>query len=135
MCLITEKMKFKAEEDIRTWKAVLISDDSSVWRGILVKNDKTFPFNEVLTNRERKGVVTSRWCTQVGKGFFHSSKDKNVPHMLKSDLKKLYGRMGAESKIPEGFRMEIVECVIPKGTECYMDYNGNYASRKIKVIL
>lgn len=133
---MTEKMKFKAKEDIRTWKAVLISDDRSVWRGIFVKNDKTFPFNEVLTNKERKGVFTNEWkCTQVGKGFFHSSTDKNVPCMLKSDLKKLYGRMGQESKIPDGFRMEIVECVIPKGTECYRDFNGNYASRKIKVIL
>lgn len=129
-------MKFKAKEDIRTWKAVLISDDNSVWRGILVKNDKTFPFNEVLTNRERKGVLTNKLkCTEVGKGFFHSSTDKKVPHMLKSDLTKLYGRMGQGSKIPEGFRMEIVGCVIPKGTECYMDFNGNYASRKIKVIL
>lgn len=132
MCLSTVKEKFKTETDIHTWKAVLLNEKTGEWRGIFQMNDKVFPLNEVVTNKERKNVVVNGWnCTLVHGGFFHSSVNMKIPYLIKTDPGLQYGKREYENS---GFRTEVVECVIPKGTECYTDGYGNYASRKIKVI-
>lgn len=128
MCLFTLKGKFRTSEDIRTWKVVLLNEKTGEWRGVYNKNDKVFPTNEVVTNRERKEVDLDGWTNIVGGGFFHSSQSWE-----EIDYIKRMTDFFIEKK-PDGFKTAILECVIPKGTECYTNPSRSYASRKIKVI-
>lgn len=137
MCLrTTENIKI-AQEDIKCYKVVLRSNHKDKWRGLFKYNNKTFDFNKVLINKERKCVRIENWCSgdvnfAVEKGYFHSFK-------LLIDADRLYRNTKLcpydylETKqMARHYRIELVECIIPKGSE-YFENSGYYASDKIIV--
>ena len=122
--------RFKAPYDITTWKAVVVVGKTEKWRGIYLYSRKTFPFNTEIENTEQESVG-GKIMTRVAGGFFHSCRDIEDAKFIKKNSDTVFNNGKRESPT---FQTAIFKCVIPQGTDCYMDEYGNYASRKIKVI-
>ena len=131
MCLATTHKEFKTEKDITTFKAVIIDNKTGKWKGVYRNNNKRFLFDAMLENKEKKDVsrittiTTGDSCFTVSGGFFHSSEKLNIAnyHRMCSDMFALDNKTTSK----------VFECTIPKGTICYKDDSGNWASRKIIV--
>ena len=131
MCLVTTHKEFKTEKDITTFKAVIIDKKSGKWKGVYRKNNKSFLFDTMLENKEKKDVscitsiTTGTNCFTINGGFFHSCEKLVVANFRRicSDMFSLTNKTSAK----------VFECTIPKGTICYKDVYGNWASRKIIV--
>lgn len=136
MCLISDiNGKFIAKTDIKGWKAVIVDLETGGWRGIYQNNGKSFPYDKVVVNNERKQVDPSFYPNvHVGGGFFHLCKKWKDAIKIKNNADLLYkGVFGAASPGQWNVVTRVVECVIPKGAECYKGVNGDYASRSILV--
>lgn len=131
MCLATTHKEFKTEKDITTFKAVIIDNKTGKWKGVYRNNNKRFMFDAMLENKEKKDVsrittiTTGDSCFTVNGGFFHSSEKLDIAnyHRMCSDMFALANKTASK----------VFECTIPKGTICYKDDSGNWASRKIIV--
>ena len=131
MCLTTTHKEFKTEKDITTFKAVIIDKKTGKWKGVYRNNNKRFLFDAMLENKERKDVSCVTAITTgdnfftINGGFFHSSEKLDIAnyHRTCSDMFALANKTASK----------VFECTIPKGTICYKDDSGNWASRKIIV--
>lgn len=137
MCLRTTESIKIAQEDIKCYKVVLRSNHKDKWRGLFIYNNKTFDFNKVLINRERKTVRTEDWWSgevtfAVEKGYFHSFKSLPDADRLYRHAKSCPYDYLETKQMAIHYRIELVECVIPKGSE-YFANSGYYASNKIIV--
>ena len=136
MCLrTTENIKI-AQEDIKCYKVVLRSNHKDKWRGLFNYNNKTFESNKVLINKEKKCVYEDDWPENVTfvveKGYFHSFKSRLDADRLYRHA-NLFPYAYLETKqLARHYRIELVECIIPKGSE-YFENSGYYASNKIIV--
>lgn len=108
MCLLPTTPMMTAENEIRVWKKVYVSDDGSRWRGLYVYNKKTFPFGE-LCHENGAGRFSPRVVPhEVGAGFFHSYSDRWC------------AGNEFDPVVRDGFRrFAVVECVIPKGAKYF----------------
>lgn len=131
MCLVTTHKEFKTEKDITTFKAVIIDNKTGKWKGVYRINNKKFLFDAMLENKEKKDVscittiTTGDSCFTVNGGFFHSSEKLDIANYHRMCFYK-YGCSNETLA-------RVFECTIPKGTICYKDDSGNWASRKIIV--
>lgn len=150
MCLYTKQKEFKTDKDIRVYKAVRIDTRTNEWLGLYGYDKRRFPFDELVENGRKKDVRTLDKKISpdaeveyfVEGGFFHSCAALALARGYKDDVDFIndafYGRGG--NKDLKGLMLHkdyvktgVFECTIPKGTVCYVDDRGRFASRKIVV--
>lgn len=126
MCLITTNSIKTAENDITVYKTVFSNNDKMSWVGLYQYNDKEFPFDVLIENKEKKDITNKGHgkIVCVGAGFFHSTSSYSRAYNL--------CLLNQNRFLAKFYPIRVCECVIPKGTEYYADEN-DYASKNIIV--
>lgn len=138
MCLTIKKHKIlpekqlhfkKSRKNINCYKILIINDD-----GTYITPFQRFPieFDKLYTNTEKLRVEDYENEFNVFEGVFHSFSRRyfaNVAlHVLVAEIKLGFIK---DSILTKNTRFQIINAIIPKGTEYLTGNNNDYGSKKI----